>query len=220
LLVNRLISPDRLFRMGVAWYLLGAVIGVYLIYACGWWVLWLGLLGAAGGYFYTGGIALKYKALGDISVILLFGILITLGAFYVQAESLSWLPVLYSIPIGLLVDGILHGNNIRDISTDAEVGVVTLAGRMGPKGSRWFYVGLVVAAFLAIPVLVVADHLPWSSFIVFLSIPLAIRNVRLVQRSEDVSREAFAMIDAMGAQLQMAFGLLLSIGVYAGRWLS
>jgi 1,4-dihydroxy-2-naphthoate polyprenyltransferase len=216
-LVEKLMSSRALFTEGVIVYAVAVGIGVYLWVSCGPWVFWLGLIGASMGFFYTTIIPLKYYALGDVAVFSAFGILITLGAYYVQTSSLSWIPALYAIPFGLLIDAILHGNNLRDIRSDAVVNVTTLAGHMGVRGSQIYYLVIVAAAFLTIPVLIVADHLPWTALLVFLSIPIAVRNIRAAFQSETLPREKFAMIDAMGAQLQMAFGVLLTIGVVLGR---
>ncbi len=219
LLVEKIVSPARLMAGAIAFTLIGALIGIYLWLVVGNLILVLGIVGIAGGFFYTGGPAFKYRALGDLSVFLFFGTFITLGAYYVQTGTFGWLPVLYSIPLGLLIDGILHGNNIRDIQSDAQVNVTTLAGFLGIRGSQYFYLFLVAAAFLSIPVLTLVDHLPWPALAVIFSLPLAIRNVRTVFKSETLPREQFAGIDGMGAQLQMAFGILMTVGVILGKWI-
>jgi 1,4-dihydroxy-2-naphthoate polyprenyltransferase len=135
-LTQKLVTPQALFRAGIVCYAAGALIGLYLWHLSGNCVLWLGLTGAAIGYFYTTGVALKYKALGALCVFLVFGIMITLGAYCVQTSHVSWTPALFAIPFGLLIDGILHGNNMRDILDDSVVEVTTLAGHLGVKGSQ------------------------------------------------------------------------------------
>ncbi|MBN1552018.1 1,4-dihydroxy-2-naphthoate octaprenyltransferase [bacterium] len=220
LLVNKTLSPRELFYMGIVYTSAGVVIGVVLTVLAGPLVLWLGIAGVAGGYCYTGGPALKYRMLGDLSVFVFFGLLVTLGAYYIQTGTFSWIPVLYAIPLGFLIDGILHGNNMRDIADDAVVNVTTFAGRLGIKGSQIFYLVLVTGAFVSIPVLVFADHLPWPVFAVVLSLPLAVRNIRMVLNHSHVPREQFAFIDAMGAQLQLVFGVLMTLGIVAERWVN
>ncbi len=218
ILIEQRMSSRELLTEAILLYAVAAIIGMYLWIRVGWWVLWLGIIGISGGYFYTASFALKYRAMGDLCVFLFFGILITLGAFYVQTGDLSWIPVLYAIPIGLLIDGILHGNNLRDIQSDGDVGVVTLAGHLGIRGSHYFYLILVAGAFLSVPILIITVHLPWPSGLVFLSIPLAVRNVKTAFQSHALPTQQFAHIDAMGAQLQMAFGLLMTVGVILGKW--
>ena len=81
---------------------------------------------------------LKKYALGDFLIILAFGIGLTLGAYGVQVGSLApgqWLLVaLYAVPISLLVDGILHANNLRDAPDDRAAHVLTLATLLPPRG--------------------------------------------------------------------------------------
>src|SRR5205807_920261 len=82
-----------------------------------------GLLGAFGAYFYSGRpIAYKYHALGDLAIFLLFGPLMALGAYYVQARVVELVPMLYALPVGCLVTAILHVNNIRDSPFDGRGG--------------------------------------------------------------------------------------------------
>jgi 1,4-dihydroxy-2-naphthoate polyprenyltransferase len=218
ILVTHEIEPRPLVMIGLLYYGIGVASGLILWWMAGNWVLWLGLIGVAGGFFYTWGPAFKFRLLGDVSVFVLFGLLVTLGAFYIQAGELSWVPVLYAIPLGLLIDGILHGNNLRDIPDDNRVNVTTLAGYLGVEKSKIFYLFLVAGAFLSIPVLVFVDHLPWPAFLVVLSLPLAVRNVKRVFEFTRISREHLSSIDAMSAQLQMVFGVLMTIGVVLGKW--
>ncbi len=212
-------SPKNLFLLGILFNMLAAGIGGYLFYQTGPWVLWLGLLGAALAFIYTWGPELKYRALGDPAVFIAFGSLIALGAYYVQTSRLSWQPVLYSIPLGLLIDAILHGNNLRDIDDDAKAGVVTLAGHLGVRGAQLFYFGLVGGAYLTVAILIAGMDLPRTSAVVIVSLPIAWRNVRMVANVRTVSREVFAPIDAMGAQLELVFGCLFVIGIALGRWI-
>ncbi len=213
------ISPKSLFLIGILFNGLAAAIGGYLFLASGPWVLWLGLIGAVLAFVYTWGPELKYRALGDPAVFIAFGSLIALGAYYVQTSRLNWEPVLFSIPLGLLIDAILHGNNLRDIDDDAQAGVVTLAGHLGVRGAQLFYYSLVGGAYLTVAILMFGMNLPWTSAIVIVSVPIAWRNVRLVVNIRTVSREEFAPIDAMGAQLELVFGCLLVAGIVLGRWI-
>ena len=73
-------------------------------------------------------------------VFVFFGLVAVNGSYYVQLEDLEALPVLLSIPIGLLSAAILVVNNVRDIDTDRRAGKRTLAVRMGRERSRSLYV--------------------------------------------------------------------------------
>lgn len=80
---------------------IASLIGVFLFTQAGEWILYLSLFGLLSAIFYTATpVSLKYKALGDLQVILSFGVGMTLGAYIVQTGSFSWIPVILSIPFG------------------------------------------------------------------------------------------------------------------------
>ncbi len=155
--------------------------------------------------------------MGDLSVFLAFGPLLTLGAYYVQTRQLSWVPVLAAIPIGLLVIGILHGNNFRDLVEDIQAGYRTVASLLGIRGSSFYYLALVTLAYLSLIVLVVLKVLPWQTLIVLFSVPLAYRNIRLAYRPDYLQ---FGLLDLFTAQLHLTFGVLVTVGLLISRFLT
>jgi 1,4-dihydroxy-2-naphthoate octaprenyltransferase len=216
-LIDGWLAPREVLWYGVALLALGFGIGVGLAALRGLPVLWLGLAGALLGVGYTGWpLRLKYRALGDVAVFLAFGPIMVLGAYYVQAQELAWVPALAAIPFGLLTVGVLHGNNFRDVAEDERSGYVTVAQMLGPRGSGVYYLLLVAGAYLATLVLVVAGSLPVWCMLAGLSLPLAWRNVRIAFRPV---RVAFAFLDLMTAQLHLVFGLLFVAGLAIDRLL-
>ncbi len=94
----------------------------------------------------------KYRALGDLTVFLAFGVGITVGSYVVQTGALSWTPAVYGVPIALLIWAILHANNLRDIETDQRAKITTMAILLGPGRSRILYVALIGLAYVCLPV--------------------------------------------------------------------
>jgi len=216
LLVGGIMSPEQILAGGWIALVLAGVIGAYLVLATpgGTFLIWLILIGGLLGVFYTAKpFEFKYHALGDLAVFISFGPAMVLGAYFVQAHHFSWKPVLYSIPIGLLVDAILHSNNLRDIVNDGEVKIKTVPILVGEKWAKIMYQGLVFGAYLITVLLVFASGLTAFALLVFVSLPLAIRVVNMVRRKESVPMENFAMIDAATAQVHLAFGLLMALGL-------
>ena len=216
LLVERTMSPREIF-MG-AWIALiaAALIGAYLVFVIpeGIFLVWLILIGAVLGIFYTAGpVEFKYRALGDVAVFVSFGPAMVLGAYYVQAHRFSWNPVLYGLPIALLVDAILHGNNLRDIANDRAVGIKTVPILIGEEGAKLMYYGLVFGAYVLTCILILVAALPPFSLITLLSLPMAIKLANMVRRKKEMPVEQFAVIDATTAQLHLFFGLLTIIGL-------
>lgn len=216
LLVAGIMSPDQMLRGGWIALVLAGVIGAYLVLATpgGTFLIWLILLGGLLGAFYTAKpFEFKYHALGDLAVFISFGPAMVLGAYFVQAHHFSWKPLLYSIPVGLLVDAILHSNNLRDIVNDRVVKIKTVPILIGEKWAKIMYQGLVLGAYLLTLLLVAAGGMTAFTLLVFVSLPMALKVVNMVRNKETVPMEKFAMIDAATAQVHLAFGLLMVIGL-------
>lgn len=212
-----LVSLKEMKKAAVISLVIAFLIGVYLFTQAGSWILYLSLFGLLSAIFYTAKpIALKYKALGDIQVILSFGVGMTLGAYIVQTKEFSWLPVIFSIPLGMLIDAILHSNNIRDIKFDGKFGVKTLPILIGEKLSVKFYYFLILGAYLSVIIFAALGLLPWFALLSLITLPLALK---LVKMSESFPADGIARFEygtkhiMMTAQLNMVFGLTLIIGL-------
>ncbi|MGB3016790.1 MAG: 1,4-dihydroxy-2-naphthoate octaprenyltransferase [Ignavibacteria bacterium] len=212
-----LVSLKEMKKAAVISLIVAFAIGVYLFTQAGMWILYLSLFGLLSAIFYTAKpIALKYKALGDIQVILSFGVGMTLGAYIVQTGEFSWMPVIFSIPLGMLIDAILHSNNIRDINFDGKFGVKTLPILIGEKLSIKFYYFLILGSYLSVFVFAAMGVLPWFALLSLITLPLALK---LVKMSESFPAEGIARFEygtkhiMMTAQLNMVFGLSLIVGL-------
>ncbi len=216
LLVGKIMQPKQIFKGGVIVISVALGIGLYLVSVTpnGLFLLGLIFIGGILGVFYTAQpFAFKYRALGDIAVFISFGSAMVLGAYYVQVHRFSWAPVLYALPIALLVDAILHSNNLRDIESDEAVHIKTIPILIGEKASKWVYYGLIFGAYVLILILIVWAGLPMLSLLTFLSLPLAIKLVKMVRDKEKMPEKQFAMIDAATAQFHLTFGVLMIISL-------
>lgn len=210
LMENRL-TPVQVRNAAYALYLIACLIGFYLTFERGPVVLWLGIIGVLAGIAYTAPpLSYKYKGLGEFSVFLMWGPLMVTGAYYVQRQAISLEAILISIPFGALVALVLLANNIRDINYDRNKGIRTLAILLGARGGIALYLGLIVAAYIAVAAMSFLGPLkPWS-LLVLLSLPLAIKLLKQMKR--EVPLDA----DAQTAKLDTAFGLLLLISLLIG----
>lgn len=95
--VRGIITIREAWIGSVTMLIAGTAIGLYLTWVSGPWLLAIGLLGLLVGTFYTSHtmVNMKYNGLGDLAVFLNFGILGSLGAYYVQSGVLSWIPVIW-----------------------------------------------------------------------------------------------------------------------------
>jgi 1,4-dihydroxy-2-naphthoate polyprenyltransferase len=202
------------FAVAGAAFAAAAAIGVGLIAVRGWPVAVLGLLGLVGGFGYTAPpLEYKFHALGVPLVFLLMGPLMVVGAYYVVAGAFSWRALVVSVPVGLLVTAILHGNEWRDVSDDARAGISTLSIWAGRRAAHLLYLSLVVGAYLALALAVAVGALPALSLLAMLSLPLLVRAVRAAELGATGQQRAIAMIDLETAQLHAAFGFLLAVGL-------
>ena len=216
LLVPGIMSPEQILRGGWIAMVIAGVIGAYLVLVTpgGTFLIGLILIGGMLGIFYTWKpFEFKYHALGDLAVFISFGPAMVLGAYFVQAHHFSWKPILYSIPVGLLVDAILHSNNLRDIANDGVVKIKTVPILIGEKRAKIMYMALVFGAYLFTLLLVLTGGMSSFALLVLLSLPLAVKVANVVRHKESVSPEKFALIDVATAQVHLAFGLLMVIGL-------
>jgi len=199
---------------------LGCAIGLYLVFLTGPILLIIGAVGVAIGVFYTG---LKYHALGDLAVFLNFGILGSLGAWVVQTRAFSWIPVLWTVPMAMLVSAILHANNWRDAVTDRERRVTTVASLLGDRGSLVYYGVLLFGPFVIDLGLIFAPRLlgaplmamPLTFLLVFLALPKALVLWGRARRRHAPRRPLdFIILDGATAQFNLAFGLLSTAAVW------
>ena len=150
-----LIAPETVRNAFILMFALVAVPGVYLSFVGGWPVFVIGLLSVISGILYTAGpYALAYLGLGDIFVLIFFGVVATVGTYYVQALELNVPIFLASLGPGLFSTAILAVNNLRDRLTDTESRKRTLAVRFGAQFARIEYLLCCLVACL----------MPWAIY--------------------------------------------------------
>jgi 1,4-dihydroxy-2-naphthoate octaprenyltransferase len=211
-LVENALNLRQVLTVSLLLYATGIAIGFYLTATGGWPILLIGIAGVLTAVFYTAPpFNLKYHALGEPTVFLLWGPLAMLGAHYVQTQTFSFAIVLISLPFGILVGLVLLANNIRDMAFDEKQGIKTLPVQLGGERGRLVYGALIFLAFFGVVVMSLLGPLtPWS-LLVLLALPLVRSVFRIV--SGDCPPDA----DARTAKLDTAFGVLLLISILLER---
>lgn len=215
-LLDGLLEPKSLRSGAILCFVLASAIGLYFVLALprGAELLWpLGIGGMLALFYTARPFALKYIALGDIAVFVAFGPAMVWGAWFVHTQRFSWLPILYAIPLAFLVDAVLHSNNLRDISTDREVNIRTVAMLLGERRGQIMYAVLLSAAYLSLVALVLFAAMPPGALLAFLSLPLALAAAKKVAAKSRLAPKQFAAIDAQTARLHSVFTLLLLVGL-------
>ncbi len=219
LLVEKQMRPKEVLAGGFVAFAIAFLIGIYLLIELGWPIIAFGLAGILGGYFYTAGpIGYKYRAFGEFLVFALMGPLMVWGGHFVQVGRLEILPLLISLPIGILVAAILFANNLRDIEDDNKSGYSTQASLLGRKYARIVYGGMLLLAYGVLALLVIIGKAPIWSLAALISIPAALKVNKIIQESLKQDRKHLAMVDVMTAQLHFQFGILFTIGFVLGHF--
>ena len=136
---NGLATPGEVKRAMLVAFGLTALFGTPLVLFVDWRLVFVGVAAIAAGWFYTGGSRPHgYAAgFGEVFVFVFFGLVATVGSFYVQALTVTWLPVVAGVALGCLATALLVVNNLRDIPGDTAVGKQTLAVAARGPGHPW-----------------------------------------------------------------------------------
>lgn len=213
MLVNGVFTPRQILNFGLTALAIGIFIGMLTFLFAGPHILWIGSLGVTGTYFYY---ILKYHALGDLCIFIIFGILVPLGVTYSLLSTLDWHILAVTAPIGLLIVNILHANNTRDIRDDGKASITTQAMLLGLKCSKYKYVVYTILAYAGILACCILGILPWTCVAVVLTAPIAVRNTKCMFSAHSTDHpEAIKSLDSMTAQLVIAFGLIQILAIAA-----
>jgi len=216
------LGPTRVTQSGLLtprqvltgmWLVFGvaALLGLYLIAAGGWPVLFIGAAAILSAIAYTAGpYPLGYHGLGEVFVFLFFGLAAVCGTVYVQMRTLPALAWWAALPMGFLTSAILVVNNLRDIETDRKAGKHTIAVRLGERGARAEYALLVAASYLVPLFLWLSGQVsPWA-LLTFLSAAKALAVWKLVSTQRGrVLNQALAGT----GQLVLLYGVFFALGV-------
>ena len=175
----------------------------------------LGILAIVAAITYTvGAKPYGYMGLGDISVLVFFGLLGVCGTYYFQTNSIDSHIILPAIGSGLLASAVLNINNLRDIEQDAKAGKNTLAVRLGAYKGRVYHCILLSVAALCYLAFAVATAISWTNYLFVLAMPLLAKHAIFVYRSQQPS-ELRPMLAQM-SMISLLINILFSLGLLIG----
>jgi 1,4-dihydroxy-2-naphthoate octaprenyltransferase len=202
-----LATPTAVKRAAFTAFGVGAVAGLGLAVMTSWWLIAVGLAAIFAAWGYTGGKnPYGYLGLGELFVFIFFGVVATVGTFYVQTEMITSQALLASVPMGTFACALLAINNIRDRALDAPAGKKTLAVRLGDRRARYFFASLIVLGYIA----ALAIGSPWI-LLTLLTAPIAFSLVRGVLGTAQ-GRELIPYLAKTG-QLQLLFAVIFSVSL-------
>ncbi len=202
-----LATPAQVKSAAFISFAVAACAGLALAITTSWWLIAVGAISIAAAWGYTGGKnPYGYMGLGEIFVFIFFGLVATVGTFYVQTDVITGQSILAGTIVGSLACAILVINNIRDRAKDEVVGKRTMAVRLGDRRSRAFYTFLVLIPY----VLVAGFGNPWVA-LTAVTLPMTISILRALW-SGIQGAQLIALLGKTG-KLQMVFCLALSLAL-------
>ena len=199
-------TPGSVKKAAFISFAIAAIAGLILASRTSWLLVLLGAICILAAWTYTGGPKpYGYQALGEVSVFIFFGVVATVGTYYVQTESISREVLLASFAMGALACAILVLNNLRDLENDKSVDKKTLAVVLGDLGTRDLYKWLM---FFALAMSVALTFFSFFYLLALLSLPLVSKSVRAV--NSGASGTALIDLLAKTGRIQIIYALALS----------
>lgn len=175
----------------------------------------LGVLSILAAVTYTAGRKpYGYAGLGDLSVLLFFGIVGVLGTYYLHTGDMDWPFLLPALSCGLFATAVLNVNNIRDINSDRQAGKKSIPVRIGRKKAVMYHTFLIAAGIAASALFVILEYRTGWQWLFLVSLPLLIINIRAVAHKKTALE-----LDPYLKQMAMAT-LLYVVSFGAGLLLS
>jgi 1,4-dihydroxy-2-naphthoate octaprenyltransferase len=206
LVASGLASADSVKAASLISFLIAAIAGIVLAVNISPWLLLVGAASIWAAWGYTGGKKpYSYFGFGELSVFIFFGLVATVGSYYIQTEQFNWQIFLLAIPVGTLSCAILVINNLRDLPQDKLVGKRTMAVRIGEKNTRVFFMFLLVTAQVTA---LAATSINALALITLISTPITYRVGRQVLNGA-VGAELIEVLSRT-AKLQLLMAILLA----------
>ncbi|MGH2643836.1 MAG: prenyltransferase, partial [Chitinophagaceae bacterium] len=215
-----LISRSDMGFFGMLLSAIAALIGIYLVFSSGWGLIPLIFYGLLAGVFYTGSKG-KFSfinmapGLAEFLIATTYGVLMTIGAFYVQTGYFSLQIFLLSLPVAIFITNVLLINQFQDAESDQKTGKKTLVVRIGKLKSKNILIGFFILAYVIIGLLPALGLAPYALYFAFLSIPFAVQAIRYTQHNYNktavdlISGNAHTAIAHLFAGLLLVFAFLL-----------
>lgn len=194
---------------GVGFLVAAAILSLPLIWQAGWPIIAIGLVSMILAYGYTGApLRLAYRGLGELFVILFFGVVAVMGSVYVQLLEWRTEALLLGLQVGCLSAVLIAINNLRDIEVDRAAGKNTLISLIGEKWGQWIVLGLSLDGLLSGIFWLVFG---WPAAFLF---PLFIFPITLIIANRVFCQRSGPSLNALlgvGALQMLAFALAFSL---------
>ena len=208
------ITPIAMKRATYATLLLAAIIGCTMLFFGSWWLIFVGAAVALFALGYSAGpYPLSHHGLGDVAVIIFFGVVPVTFTCYLQTGTFDHLTLLTSLAVGLLAANVLIVNNYRDMEDDKAVNKNTTVVIFGRKVMGWCYMLAGVAAMAVMTPVWMEMHL-WILAIISVYLALHIKNWLYLKKAQGA---ALNPLLGKTAVTLLIFSLMLVVAAVATR---
>ncbi|MGN6339413.1 MAG: 1,4-dihydroxy-2-naphthoate octaprenyltransferase [Ginsengibacter sp.] len=209
-----LVSRSDMGFFGIVLCVIAFLIGAYLVALSGWGLIPLIFYGLFAGLFYTGekgkfSLINLAPGIAEFLIATTFGVMMTMGAFYVQTGYYSLQAFLISLPVAIFISNVLLINQFQDAESDRKSGKNTLVVRLGKRKAKNILVACFVVAYAIIALLPLLGYAPYTFYVAFLSIPFAVQAIRYAQKNYDKNSADLIPSNAHTAITHLFTGLLL-----------
>ena len=212
-IVRNGMSPQSVFNFAVTFYIIAALIGLYIAFNSSLWILLIGIISMLVGYLYTGGpVPISWTPFGEVFAGLFMGTVIIMITFFIHTGTLHYFPLLMSIPVAITIGLLNMANNIRDRKKDKESGRKTFVILVGKPAAVITSAVLLAFCYLFLIWITFFESIG-SIFLLLplLSAPVAYKTV-VKWKNGDTPLDLIPAMASMG-KLNTMFGMLLSIGL-------
>ena len=204
--------------IGIAYGFLGLalLLGIPLVTEGGWPIVLIGLMSLFMGYAYTGGpFPLAYRGLGDLFVLIFFGLVAVGGTYFLHTGRYELSAQILGLEIGLLATVLIAINNLRDIYQDEKAKKRTLAVRLGLRFSRVEIVGLLITPFFLHAYWYTRGY-TWAYLLVLPVFFLCWKVIVGVSKEKPSAR--YNTLLAQAAAIHLLYGALTTLGFMIQAW--
>lgn len=202
-LVYNNLNPKSVLALAIGYLVCAGIIGVYIVYSCGWIPLLIGLIGAIVVVIYSGGkTPISYLPIGEFISGIVMGSLIPLACTYVLSGVLDFFVLVLSIPLAVGIGMILATNNTCDIEKDIDAKRKTLAVVLGRTEATNVYKLVIMLWIILTIILVGILYTKGLSIMVFMLIGIfpvarALLKNPLIQQSREAAMSQIVMLNVI-----------------------
>ncbi|MDY6951888.1 MAG: 1,4-dihydroxy-2-naphthoate octaprenyltransferase [Thermodesulfobacteriota bacterium] len=210
---DNLMEAKTVWAMAMGFFVLGTACGVWLALTGRPFVVVIGLMGFLAGYLYSAApISFMSRGLGEMTIFMAFGPLITWGTYYVMTGLLTWQAFALGIPLGFLITAVIWINQFPDCEADRKAGKRNWVVRLGRHRSRLIYHILMLGPYAVVLYWVLAGKGSWLYLAVLLTMPLALKAIKILNRHYRTYEEIIPA-QALTIQTHLALGVVMSVAL-------